>query len=85
MSLLYLILYIHMASAPYDFMRVVTGATTNMYKLSYSFFFQFIGCKCKWFYSYMQGKTKNFYKKMKFSFICFVNRDKITKFNSVNA
>ena len=33
----------------------------------------------------MQGKWKNFYKKMKFSFNCFVNRDKITKFISVNA
>lgn len=33
----------------------------------------------------MQGKRKNFYKKMKFSFNYFVNRDKFAKFISVKA
>ena len=32
----------------------------------------------------MQAKWKNFYKKMKFSFKCFADRNKIAKFINVN-
>ncbi len=33
----------------------------------------------------MQAKMKIFYKKTKFSFKCFLNREKFTKFIIVNA